>query len=226
MKLARAPATLAWGRRRVRVPGSSADLTDRPRLNENGCHATSGGAAVLCWPESPRWSPAAAVRPRRPALAEGADQLTIVAAAYPFQFVAERVAGDHGQVTSLTQPGSEPHDLELTPRQTASVIDADLVVYERTFQPAVDEAVAQSERDNALDTTTVVPLQDLGTEHDHGDAGRTPRWVARSPRLARPGAPGHHRQRRRGAPVRARSRPGRRLCRQRSRAGGGADHSR
>jgi zinc transport system substrate-binding protein len=97
-----------------------------------------------------------------------ADQLTIVAAAYPFQFVAERVTGQHGHVTSLTQPGSEPHDLELTPRQTASVLDADLVVYERTFQPAVDEAVAQSQRDNALDTTTVVPLQDLGTEHDHG----------------------------------------------------------
>jgi zinc transport system substrate-binding protein len=97
-----------------------------------------------------------------------ADQRTIVAAAYPFQFVAERVAGKHGHVTSLTQPGSEPHDLELTPRQTASVLDADLVVYERTFQPAVDEAVAQSQRDNALDTTTVVPLQDLGTEHDHG----------------------------------------------------------
>ena len=95
------------------------------------------------------------------------DQLTIVAAAYPFQFVAERVAGAHGQVSSLTQPGSEPHDVELTPQQTASVIDADLVVYEKTFQAAVDEAVAQSDGDNALDTTTVVPLQDLGTGHDH-----------------------------------------------------------
>ena len=97
-----------------------------------------------------------------------ANQLTIVVAAYPFQFVAERVAGKHGEVTSLTQPGSEPHDVELTPRQMASILDADLVVYERTFQPAVDAAVAQSQRDNALDTTTVVPLQDLGTEHDHG----------------------------------------------------------
>ena len=96
-----------------------------------------------------------------------ADQVSIVAAAYPFQFVAERIAGPHAQVTSLTEPGSEPHDVELTPKQTASVIDADLVVYERTFQPAVDEAVAQSDRDNVLDTTTVVPLQDLGTGHGH-----------------------------------------------------------
>jgi zinc transport system substrate-binding protein len=98
--------------------------------------------------------------------AEGA-KLTIVAAAYPFQFVAERVAGQHGEVSSLTQPGAEPHDLELTPQQTADVIEADLVVYEKTFQAAVDDAVAQSGKDNALDTTTVVPLQDLGTEHEH-----------------------------------------------------------
>jgi zinc transport system substrate-binding protein len=98
-------------------------------------------------------------------------KVSIVAAAYPFQFVAERVAGSHGQVSVLTQPGSEPHDLELTPRQTASVIDAGLVIYEQTFQPAVDEAVAQSGRDNALDTTTVVPLEPLGTEHDHEHAG-------------------------------------------------------
>ena len=40
------------------------------------------------------------------------------------------------------------------------------MVYEKTFQAAVDEAVAQSERDNALDTTTVVPLQDLGAGHE------------------------------------------------------------
>src|SRR5215207_2558353 len=100
----------------------------------------------------------------------GADQVSIVTAAYPFQFVAERVAGSHGQVSSLTQPGSEPHDLELTPQQTASVVDAGLVVYEKTFQAAVDEAVAQSGRDNVLDTTTVVPLQDLGTGHDHEHA--------------------------------------------------------
>jgi zinc transport system substrate-binding protein len=96
-----------------------------------------------------------------------AAKLNIVAAAYPFQFVAERVAGQHGQVTALTKPGAEPHDLELTPQQTAEVIEADLVVYEKTFQAAVDEAVAQSGKDNVLDTTTVVPLQDLGTEHEH-----------------------------------------------------------
>jgi zinc transport system substrate-binding protein len=107
----------------------------------------------------------------QPGATAGTDQVTIVAAAYPFQFVAERVAGAHGQVATLTQPGSEPHDLELTPRQVADVLEADLVVYEKTFQAAVDDAVAQSGQDNALDTTTVVPLADLGTggEHEHAE---------------------------------------------------------
>lgn len=103
--------------------------------------------------------------------------LQIVTAFYPFQFVAERVAGPRATVTSLTKPGAEPHDLELTPRQVASVSEADLVIYEKSFQSAVDEAVAQSGNKNVLNTATVVPLEDhgpLGDEEDHHDhAGRT-----------------------------------------------------
>ncbi|GAA1432116.1 zinc ABC transporter substrate-binding protein [Microlunatus lacustris] len=95
-------------------------------------------------------------------------QLSVVAAFYPFQFVAERVAGPHASVTSLTTPGAEPHDLELTPRQVASVATADLVVYERTFQAAVDEAVDQSGNEHVLDIATVVPLQPLASAaHEH-----------------------------------------------------------
>jgi zinc transport system substrate-binding protein len=96
-------------------------------------------------------------------------QLEVVTAFYPLQFVAERVAGHHAAVTSLTSPGAEPHDVELTPRQVASVTDADAVVYIEGFQPAVDEAVAQSENSHVLDTTSVVPLQTQAEEqaHDH-----------------------------------------------------------
>ncbi len=95
-------------------------------------------------------------------------QLDVVAAFYPFQFVVERVAGPRAAVTPLTSPGAEPHDLELTPRQVASVATADLVVYERTFQTAVDEAVDQSGSDHVLDVAAVVPLQPLGAAtHEH-----------------------------------------------------------
>lgn len=99
-------------------------------------------------------------------------QLKIVTAFYPFQFITERVAGSHAVVSSLTQPGAEPHDLELTPRQVADLSTADFVVYEKSFQAAVDEAVAQSGNAHVLDTTSVVPLQPLASgEHDHEAEG-------------------------------------------------------
>lgn len=101
-------------------------------------------------------------------------QLTVVTAFYPLQFVAERVAGDHAAVSSLTQAGAEPHDVELTPRQVASVSDADAVVYIKGFQPAVDEAVAQSGNQRVLDTTSVVPLQTETEEHAHDHADDSP----------------------------------------------------
>jgi len=62
-------------------------------------------------------------------------------------------------VITLTQPGTEPHDLELSPRQVASVADADLVVYLGGFQPAVDEATQQEAADRAFDVSDMVPLR-------------------------------------------------------------------
>jgi zinc transport system substrate-binding protein len=111
--------------------------------------------------------PASASRP-----SGGPRPLQIVAAFYPFQFIAEQVAGPQATVTSLTQPGAEPHDLELTPRQVASLSTADLVIYEHSFQAAVDEAVVQSGARNAFDTATVVPLQPLTpTAREPGSPG-------------------------------------------------------
>jgi zinc transport system substrate-binding protein len=98
--------------------------------------------------------------------------LKIVVAFYPLQFVAQRVAGDHAAVSDLTQPGAEPHDVELTPRQVASLTTASLVIYEKGFQPAVDEAVRQSENPEVIDTTTTVPLRPLtlsGDDLGHGE---------------------------------------------------------
>ena len=59
-----------------------------------------------------RWPGAVADRLRRAAAADtGGTQ--VAAAFYPLQYVAQRVAGDHAEVENLTQPGAEPHDLEL-----------------------------------------------------------------------------------------------------------------
>jgi zinc transport system substrate-binding protein len=84
---------------------------------------------------------------------------TVVASFYPLQFVAERIVGDHARVLDLTAPGVEPHDLELTVRQTAEISAATAVIYEQELQPSVDQAVADNGPEHVLDTTSVVPLR-------------------------------------------------------------------
>ncbi|MDQ3095855.1 MAG: metal ABC transporter substrate-binding protein [Actinomycetota bacterium] len=100
----------------------------------------------------------------------------VVAAFYPYAYVAERVAGENATVTNLTAPGLEPHDLELTPRQVADISEADLLVYEEGFQPAVDEAVDQSAEGTTLDVTDVVPLQDTGVPAEADLSGDPHLW--------------------------------------------------
>ena len=90
---------------------------------------------------------------------DGADgQPQVVTSFYPLQYVAQRVAGDHARITNLTQPGREPHDLELDFRRTAAVADADVLVYERGFQAAVDDAVDQSSIPHVVDASESADL--------------------------------------------------------------------
>lgn len=97
------------------------------------------------------------------------SRLSVVVAFYPFQYVAEQVGGDQVNVTSLTQPGVEPHDLELTAKQVASVASADLVIYEKTFQAAVDTAVEQQHPKRVIDAAALVPLRTTtGFEAEEG----------------------------------------------------------
>ncbi len=94
---------------------------------------------------------------------------TVAAAFYPLAYVAERVGGDAVRVENLTAPGLEPHDLELTPRQVGDLAEADLVVFEAGFQPAVDDAVEQNAADKALDVTEVVELLPASAEEEHAE---------------------------------------------------------
>lgn len=88
----------------------------------------------------------------------GGDRLSVVTSFYPLEYAVQQVGGSHVAVTSLTKPGAEPHDVELTPKDVATVTDAALVVYAAGFQPAVDEAVSQQAADHAFD---VAPTADL-----------------------------------------------------------------
>jgi zinc transport system substrate-binding protein len=95
----------------------------------------------------------------------------VVASFYPLAYVAERVAGEHAEVVTLTSPGVDPHDLELSVRQTAEIAGADLVVYEKGMQPAIDEAVDQNGPDEVVEATEVVDLVAFEdhTADDHAD---------------------------------------------------------
>ncbi|MFP8960163.1 metal ABC transporter solute-binding protein, Zn/Mn family [Streptomyces nanhaiensis] len=99
------------------------------------------------------------------------DGVDVVASFYPMQFLAEEIGGEHVSVGSLVEPGVEPHDLELSPRQTAELGEADLVVYLKGFQPAVDKAIEQSGVENVAEATSYTELEKHGSgqEEEHGD---------------------------------------------------------
>ncbi|GGT07761.1 metal ABC transporter solute-binding protein, Zn/Mn family [Streptomyces chromofuscus] len=92
------------------------------------------------------------------------DKFDVVASFYPMQFLAEQIGGDHVNVTTLTEPGQEPHDLEISARQTAQLQEADAILYLKSLQPAVDEAVTQSQVKTKVDATTLTSLEEHGTE--------------------------------------------------------------
>lgn len=104
--------------------------------------------------------------------APSADGVRVAAAFYPLAYVAERVGGGDVEVTNLTAPGGEPHDLEPSVAVTAEIAEAGLVLYERGFQPAVDAAVDENATGDVLDAADVVdlvPFRDHDVDSDEVD---------------------------------------------------------
>lgn len=94
-----------------------------------------------------------------PAAPSGTGTVVVTAAFYPLEFVAARVGADRVSVTSLTKPGVEPHDLELTPADVAGLGRSALVLHLKGFQPALDAAVAQQATTTALDVGPAARLE-------------------------------------------------------------------
>ncbi|OIJ90948.1 metal ABC transporter substrate-binding protein [Streptomyces colonosanans] len=88
----------------------------------------------------------------------------VVASFYPMAFLAEQIGGTYVHVTSLTQPGQEPHDLEISFKQTVQLDKSDAVLYLKGLQPAVDEAVAQSGVGTKIDAASLTSLEQHGNE--------------------------------------------------------------
>ncbi|MFF5087177.1 metal ABC transporter substrate-binding protein [Streptomyces niveus] len=98
-------------------------------------------------------------------------KLAVVASFYPMQYLAEEIGGSHVDVSTLTKPGVEPHDLELGTRQAAQLGEADYILYLKGIQPAVDEAITAAGVKNTVDAASLTTLEKHGAEvgHDHGD---------------------------------------------------------
>jgi zinc transport system substrate-binding protein len=83
-----------------------------------------------------------------------ANRDSVVAAFYPLAYAAQQVGGARIRVTNLTPPGVEPHDLELSPDDVATVKSAGTVLLMgHGFQPELERAAADS-------TARVVTLLD------------------------------------------------------------------
>ncbi|MYW65578.1 zinc ABC transporter solute-binding protein [Streptomyces sp. SID8379] len=118
---------------------------------------------------------------------KGGGKLDVVASFYPLQFLAEEIGGDHVDVTTLTGPGTEPHDLEISTKQRVEIEEADVAVYLKGLQPSVDDAIGQSGIGTKVDAASLTKLEEHGTEvgghaeehdHDHGEEGTDPHiWL-------------------------------------------------
>ncbi|MGV9931658.1 metal ABC transporter substrate-binding protein [Streptomyces olivaceoviridis] len=114
------------------------------------------------------------------AVAANTSKFDVVASFYPMAFLADRIGGDHVHVTTLTSPGQEPHDLEISPQQIASLEESDAVLYLKNLQPSVDDAVAQSPVKTKIDAASLTTLEDHGDEvgghaagHDSHEGGES-----------------------------------------------------
>jgi zinc transport system substrate-binding protein len=116
--------------------------------------------------------------------ASGSARVRVVAAFYPLYEAALRVGGDRVEVVNLTPAGTEPHDLELTPRQVDQIEGADLVLYlGGGFQPGVEGVARRSEGDavDAVEELSLLPGrpdEEAEGNEGHAEPGTDPHlWL-------------------------------------------------
>lgn len=96
----------------------------------------------------------------------GGERVTVAVAFYPIEEIVRRVGGDELAVQVLVEPGTDPHEFDLTPRQLAHLASADVVFYlGDDFQPSLEKAI----RELPADVRTVDLLADLTLREIDGD---------------------------------------------------------
>lgn len=101
--------------------------------------------------------------------------MLVSASFYPIQMLAERVGGDLIEVYNPVPPGTEPHDLELTPRAIERIQQSKVFLHlGRGFQPAIDRALDTIKNKQTIDKDVSASI-DLMTaspdKEEHAEGG-------------------------------------------------------
>lgn len=111
---------------------------------------------------------------------EASGKEAVVASFYPLAYAAEQIGGRRVVVKNLTPPGSEPHDIEVSPSDVAEIHQADLVLLlGRDFQPQLEEAAGKGGDVLRLLDTPGLALRSNGDPHVWLDPLRYARIVTR-----------------------------------------------
>ena len=99
--------------------------------------------------------------------------LTVSTSFYPIAYLAEAIGGPLVKVSTVTPPNVEPHDFELSGKETAELGKADLIAYVPGFQPSLDKAVKEvGSGPTVVDLSkpaNLVHHEGVEEEHEHGD---------------------------------------------------------
>ena len=99
--------------------------------------------------------------------------LTVSTSFYPIQYLAEAIGGPLVKVSTVTPSNVEPHDFELSGKETASLGKADLIAYVPGFQPSLDKAVKEiGSGPTVVDLSkpaNLVHHEGVEEEHEHGE---------------------------------------------------------
>jgi zinc transport system substrate-binding protein len=112
--------------------------------------------------------------------ASGSGKESVAASFYPLAYAAQEIGGARVDVENLTPPGSEPHDLEVSPRDVAAVRSADLVLLlGHGFQPQLEDAAGDGSNVIRLLDTPGLELHPNGDPHVWLDPLRYAKIVSR-----------------------------------------------
>ena len=106
--------------------------------------------------------------PRSSQASNGDGKLRVVASIYPIVEFSRQVAGDKAEVIGLIPAGAEPHDWEPSPKDIATIKQADVFVYNGIVEGWVEQALKSAANDRRIVVETIKGIELIeGEEHDH-----------------------------------------------------------